>query len=60
MVRNVPAGRQSIAPPRSLLIALLAVLLLFGVIWGVVTIAVAHDGHGCPSTGKVATESRCR
>jgi hypothetical protein len=60
MSHHVPQGRQSIAPPRSLLIVLGAVLLLFGVIWAVVTIAVVHDGHDCPSTGKVATESRCR
>jgi hypothetical protein len=60
MSHHVPQGRQSIAPPHSLLAALCALLLLFGVIWAVVTIAVAHDGHACPSTGKVATESRCR
>ena len=60
MTRHGPSDGQSIAPPRSLVITLCMILVLMGVIWGVVTLAVAHGGHGCPSTGKVATESRCR
>ena len=60
MTHHVPEGKQSILPPRRLLMVLLAVLVLFGLIWTVVTIAVAHDDQGCPSTGKAATEARCR
>ncbi|NUP32455.1 MAG: hypothetical protein HOU01_12135 [Streptomycetaceae bacterium] len=60
-VPELPVKRQSIRPPRVLLLVVAAVLLLFAVIWGAVTWAVSDGKDSCPTrppTG--AASERCR
>jgi hypothetical protein len=53
---------QSIRPPLALVVAGLAITLIFGVIWGTVTLAVNHGGQSCPSRVQSGGEheARCR
>jgi hypothetical protein len=41
--------RQSVKPPPALIFLLVAMVLLFGVIWGVVTLSVRAGGTACSS-----------
>jgi hypothetical protein len=53
--------RQSIKPPPVLIIVLVAMVLLFGVIWGAVTLSVRAGGASCPSQVQGGQhEARCR
>lgn len=53
--------RQSIKPPPALIFLLVAMVLLFGVIWGVVTLSVRAGGTACPSHVQGGQpETRCR
>jgi hypothetical protein len=53
---------QSIRPPLALVVAGIVVLLLFGIIWATVTVAIDHGGQSCPSRVHSAGEheARCR
>jgi len=57
---HIPQRRQSIAPPRMIVIMLLVVVALIVVIGVAVGLSVAHGGKACNSTGHTATETRCR
>jgi hypothetical protein len=57
---HIPERRQSIAPPRMMVIMLMTVVALIIVIWGAVALSVDHGGKACNSTGHTATETRCR
>lgn len=53
--------RQSIKPPPVLILMLVAMVLLFGVIWGAVTLSVRAGGASCPSQVQGGQhEARCR
>jgi len=53
--------RQSIKPPRLLIFVLIGIVLLFGVIWGAVTLSVGHAGTSCSSQVQGGQhETRCR
>ena len=59
--RGVPTQRQSIRPPRPLILVLVAIMLLFGLIWGAVTLSVTSGGTSCPSQVQGGQhEDRCR
>jgi hypothetical protein len=60
LLQHVPERRQSIAPPRMIVIMIVAVVVLAGVIFAAVALSLRHGGEGCSSTGHLATESRCR
>jgi len=57
---HIPERRQSIAPPRMMVIMLMTVVALIIVIWAAVALSVDHGGKACNSTGHTATETRCR
>ena len=57
---HIPQRRQSIAPPRMMIIMLMTVVALIVVIGVAVGLSVAHGGKACNSTGHTATETRCR
>ncbi|HEX4700270.1 MAG TPA: hypothetical protein VH857_13045 [Actinomycetes bacterium] len=57
---HIPQRRQSIAPPRMMVIMLMTVLALIAVIGVAVGLSVAHGGKACNSSGHTATETRCR
>jgi hypothetical protein len=56
------SAKQSIRPPLALWLAMAAVVILFGIVWAAVTVAVDSGGDSCPSevTGSGAHEDRCR
>jgi hypothetical protein len=57
---HIPERRQSIAPPRMMVIMLMVVVALIVVIGVAVALSVGHGGQACNSTGHTATETRCR
>ena len=57
---HIPEQRQSIAPPRMIVIMLMTVVALIVVIWAAVALSVDHGGDACNSTGHTATQTRCR
>ena len=58
----VSSASQSIRPPLALWFAMGAVVILFGIVWAAVTVAVDSGGDSCPSlvTGSGEHEQRCR
>jgi len=60
VLEHLPQRRQSIAPPRMMVIMLLTVVALIVVIGVAVGLSVDHGGKACNSTGHTATETRCR
>lgn len=59
---HVPDKHQSVAPPRSMLIGVLGLLLLFAAVWFGVSAAANYAGSDCPATSKVKNmqPARCR
>jgi hypothetical protein len=58
----MPSVAQSIRPPLALWLVMAALVILFGIIWAAVTVAVDSGGDRCPSevTGSGENEARCR
>jgi hypothetical protein len=56
------SARQSIRPPLALWLAMAVVVVLFGIIWAAVTVAVGSGGDSCPSevTGSGNHGEQCR
>jgi hypothetical protein len=59
---HVPDKHQSIAPPKSMLIGLLGLLLMFAAAWFGISTAANHAGSDCPASSEVANmqPARCR
>ena len=56
----LPDKHQSIRPPRWFLLAIVAMLVVMGVVWSTVTVAVRSGGEDCASKGETVTTARCR
>jgi hypothetical protein len=56
------SAKQSIRPPLALWLAMAAIVILFGIVWAAVTVAIYSGGDSCPSrvTGSGQHEERCR
>jgi hypothetical protein len=61
-MEHVPAKHQSVAPPKSMWIGLLGLLLMFAAIWLGVSAAANHAGSTCPANSDVENmqPARCR
>lgn len=57
---DIPEKRQSIRPPRSFLLVILAVLVVMTAVWFAVSAAVKSGGEDCPAKGENVTIERCR
>ena len=51
---------NSVKPPRTLVIALALVVVMFAVVWGAVTAAVQYGAEGCPNRVGGTGASGCR